>query len=764
MTANNNSRANWDYLTLLAGAPACFRYVPVNGNKQPTGGQGWNTKNPLTLEEISQLNPEAAGLLLGPVSGGILDIDFDGPGSLECFQRELGHHVNELPKTIQWTSGKPGRGHRIFRVSPDNYKLIQHQRRDYKVEGETRLELRWDKHMSVICGTHPETGKYHFEEGCFPADVDVVPLAPDWLLKPLLVPKGKKGVKQSTDKQHEIELARCYLSQIDPLQCTDYNTWLKVLMALHSTSEDLLDSAIQWSSAMPNFDEEECHVKWKSFDPNGGVGIGTLAYLANGSTNPSNGMLHTANGFSLDKQERSESLSVMSSMSSMSSVYPMGIMENISQKHNDLVLFQEIANNVVSIYGTTGHVAQLLRQASSGMKLNLNNSEIEHAIKLAKRALDPIKEPIRGGDVISVEPMPWLLQDIILLSTINLLVALPKTGKTSFLISLLAAYINGESQYIGKSLHTETFPILIIGTDQPESDWARMLKRGGLIDSNNRLHHSIVALYTAGSPLYFDEEGFNTIEEYCKQHERLVIVADSYSRLTSLQGVAEKSEQYAAPMHELSKRIAPYSATAIVIHHSNKEYQEGSAALQSRGTTALPAAASQILSLTRISNSTNSNTSGGNAETYCRLKTEGRAGAPQELTLKSCSDGWELANSTELGSIKHFNDGSSHDANRALAYIEQAWSKYSAGVSRKSLAIHLGCNDEAGYKRTGRLLNKLHKSEKVKMKSVSGGFGKGAPTSLYVPASIAEEQLENITDIEDIKDVPDTKDSETVIE
>jgi len=50
------------------------------------------------------------------------------------------------------------------------------------------------------------------------------------------------------------------------------------------------------------------------------------------------------------------------------------------------------------------------------------------------------------------------------------------------------------------------------------------------------------------------------------------------------------------------------------------------------------------------------------------------------------------------------------------------------------------------------------------MKSVSGGFGKGAPTSLYVPASIAEEQLENITDIEDIKDVPDTKDSETVSE
>lgn len=438
----------------------------------------------------------------------------------------------------------------------------------------------------------------------------------------------------------------------------------------------------------------------------------------------------------------------------------MDIMESISRKHSELTRFQEVANNVVSTYGIAGYTPQLLKQAASDMKLNLSNSEIGHALQLATQAMNPIKEPIRGGDLISVECMPWLLEDIILLSTVNLLVALPKTGKTSFLISLLAAYINGEDQYIGKALHAEAFPVLIIGTDQPESDWARMLKRGGLIDSNNRLHPSIVALYTAGSPLHFDEKRFDVIEEYCKQYERLIIVADSYSRLTSSLGLEEKSAEYALPLQELSKRIAPYSATAVVIHHSNKGYQEGSAALQSRGTTALPAVASQILSLSRISGSTNNYIPGSNVATYCRLKTEVRAGAPQELTLKSCSDGWELANSAELGSVGCLDDDTSYDANKTWAYIEQVRSEHSAGVSRKSLAMHLGCSNEAGYKRAGRLLKKLHDSKKVKTKQVSSGFGQGAPVSVYIPARIAEEQLESIADIKDIKDIADIKDTD----
>ncbi len=151
---------------------------------------------------------------------------------------------------------------------------------------------------------------------------------------------------------------------------------------------------------------------------------------------------------------------------------------------------------------------------------------------------------------------------------------------------------------------------------------------------------------------------------------------------------------------------------------------------------------------------------GGNVAAYCRLKTEGRAGAPQELTLKSCSDGWELANSAELDSIGCLDDDNSYDANKVLAYIEQVWSEHSAGVSRKSLAKHLGCNNEAGYKRMGRLLNKLHGSKKVKAKQVSSGFGKGAPVSVYIPARITEEQLESITDIKDIKDIADIKDTE----
>ena len=59
----------------------------------------------------------------------------------------------------------------------------------------------------------------------------------------------------------------------------DYESWLKIGMALHSVDEGLLNDWVEWSSSMSTFDEGECLQKWDSLSekaPGEGVGIGTI--------------------------------------------------------------------------------------------------------------------------------------------------------------------------------------------------------------------------------------------------------------------------------------------------------------------------------------------------------------------------------------------------------------------------------------------------------------------------------------------------------
>ncbi len=77
----------------------------------------------------------------------------------------------------------------------------------------------------------------------------------------------------------ERERAISAIETIDP-DC-DYDTWFRVLAALHSWNPSQgLDLAISWSCRGSKFKEGEIEKKWKSFKPNGGIGPGTLFEIA----------------------------------------------------------------------------------------------------------------------------------------------------------------------------------------------------------------------------------------------------------------------------------------------------------------------------------------------------------------------------------------------------------------------------------------------------------------------------------------------------
>ncbi|MFM7455958.1 MAG: bifunctional DNA primase/polymerase, partial [Vulcanococcus sp.] len=77
------------------------------------------------VEEVQEYAPQAVGVLLGEKSGGLLAIDFDGPGSEEKFIEKFGRPSEELPQTITWRSGRTNRRQMAFVVDREYWPLLK---------------------------------------------------------------------------------------------------------------------------------------------------------------------------------------------------------------------------------------------------------------------------------------------------------------------------------------------------------------------------------------------------------------------------------------------------------------------------------------------------------------------------------------------------------------------------------------------------------------------------------------------------------------
>lgn len=216
----------------------------------------------------------AIGLVLGPASGTIA-IDFDGNGSVATFKETYGRPYSDLPKTIAWSSGRPNRRQLAYRV-PLEYHGYLRNRRFWKRDGRTVLELRWAGHQSVIAGAHPDTAGYHWLPGQSPDDINLAD-APDWLLEPLFKKPDESATSDYTPTADDVNRAITLISHIQPRD--DYTSWLSIGMALHSVDPGLLTNWVEWSKGCSTFDEAECLAKWSSFKGSG-VTIGTLHYYA----------------------------------------------------------------------------------------------------------------------------------------------------------------------------------------------------------------------------------------------------------------------------------------------------------------------------------------------------------------------------------------------------------------------------------------------------------------------------------------------------
>ncbi|MCH8853187.1 MAG: PriCT-2 domain-containing protein, partial [Planctomycetes bacterium] len=76
------------------------------------------------------------------------------------------------------------------------------------------------------------------------------------------------------------ETALSALEKLAGWRADDRDDWLRVGMALHSASPDLLEAWNDWSKQSEKYKTGECQRQWRGFKSGKGVGIGTLVHLA----------------------------------------------------------------------------------------------------------------------------------------------------------------------------------------------------------------------------------------------------------------------------------------------------------------------------------------------------------------------------------------------------------------------------------------------------------------------------------------------------
>jgi hypothetical protein len=115
---------------------------------------------------------------------------------------------------------------------------------------------------------------YEWEEG------GEVPPMPGWLSESLGQPWRDKPKEEKPKQEVPIHQINRMLTIIDP-DSLSYEDWVKVGMALKSTvGDDGFELWDEWSAGGARRKNDECKIRWKTFQDDGPVGFGTLLFMA----------------------------------------------------------------------------------------------------------------------------------------------------------------------------------------------------------------------------------------------------------------------------------------------------------------------------------------------------------------------------------------------------------------------------------------------------------------------------------------------------
>ncbi|MBE9204916.1 bifunctional DNA primase/polymerase [Synechocystis salina LEGE 06099] len=145
--------------------PEGLSLTPVKGKKPLR--EGWQSEPTLSIDTlVSELDSgkwDGLGLRTGDISGGLLAIDFDGP-SAQRIRDAMEEALGQLPPTVGWKSGKPGRYQLLYKI-PESYReplkaFTRVDRSELKIGGEV---IRCDDIEIVGTDGKKKTEREHIE-------------------------------------------------------------------------------------------------------------------------------------------------------------------------------------------------------------------------------------------------------------------------------------------------------------------------------------------------------------------------------------------------------------------------------------------------------------------------------------------------------------------------------------------------------------------------------------------------------------------------
>ena len=238
----------------------------------------------------------------------------------------------------------------------------------------------------------------------------------------------------------------------------------------------------------------------------------------------------------------------------------------------------------------------VLRNKLSEIGFNVSPGDISRYLRQSKSARDGRKDFGVAGDLIEEREAEWLWDGIVMRKATNLVYAMPKCGKTRLILAMLAAHKEGRSSFAQIKMHESNEKLLLLGPDQSERSWGSYLRKAGIV-TDGKIPDYITAYCHSGTGFCLDEYWFSRIEGYLKKNGPLIVLLDSYSAAIRGLGIDENKAEGATPLMQLHNLVNTYDSTLIVIHHTNKGAREGTAGRTSRGNTAIPAVADNLIEM-----------------------------------------------------------------------------------------------------------------------------------------------------------------------
>ena len=389
---------------------------------------------------------------------------------------------------------------------------------------------------------------------------------------------------------------------------SDSDSWFAAMCAIRDGGDSCLSLAHEFCSGMHNYDDREIDRRWDSgdFDPQpGGYSRATIFQWA---------------------QER-------------------GWKNPAPERHAEPA---DVDTDATTLEGFKAWIPSLLakdewmRQAlavkrSKDLGLPLTAAQIRELLKLAEHESRGISIKRKGKRTLEQVQIPALWDGMIPAQRASCVVGLPKSNKTQLILNMVGAWWAGESHYLGRKLHGDCPPVIIVGTDQSELDWVNSLRRAGLPGDVDPDMEStpIVELWSQEQGLALNADGIDAIREVVQDYPGALIICDSIRKLVVAPlGIEEKDARLIAPLQQLELELTLYEPSVVYVHHAGKGRAGESPITAGAGGTALPGHVANMIGLQKMSDR--------EEERKVQAWIEGRLGLDYKFYFDTSKDGFTL--------------------------------------------------------------------------------------------------------------------------